>query len=66
MAPRPDAKEVYSQIQTSVHTGVAQGTLGEILQKDHIPQIETLFRLADHFGTDRINGIYLHLIPIAQ
>ena len=49
----------YNQIQTSVHTGVAQGTLSEILQKDHIPQIETLFRLAEHFDTDRTEILIL-------
>ena len=49
----------YNQIQTSVHTGVAQGTLSEILQRDHIPQIETLFRLADHFGTDRVEILFI-------
>ena len=47
------------QIQTAVHTGVAMGTLSEILQKDHIPRIETLFRLADHFGTDRIERLFI-------
>jgi transcriptional regulator with XRE-family HTH domain len=49
----------YSKIQTSMHTGVAMGTLSEILQKDHIAQIETLFRLADYFDTDRIEMLVL-------
>ena len=45
----------YNQAQTSVHAGVAGGTISDILTKDHIPRIEILFRLADHFGTDRID-----------
>ena len=49
----------YNQIQTAVHTGVAQGTLSEVLHKDHIPQIETLFRLADHFGADRVEILFI-------
>ncbi len=36
-----------------------QDTLCEILHKDHIPQIETLFRLADHFGTDRVEILFI-------
>lgn len=49
----------YNQIQTAVHTGVAQGTLSEILHKDHIPQIEILFRLAEHFNTSRVEILIL-------
>ena len=49
----------YTQIQAAVHAGVSQGTLSGILQKDHIPRLEALFRLADHFGTDRTEILQL-------
>ena len=49
----------YTQIQTAVHTGVSQGTISGILKKKHVPRIETLFRLADHFDMDRIEILQL-------
>jgi hypothetical protein len=42
------------QTRAAVHTGVSQGTTVGILQNDHIPLIETLFRLADDLSTDPI------------
>jgi transcriptional regulator with XRE-family HTH domain len=42
-----------SQQAASVHAGVSQATLSDILNQGHIPRIETLFRLADYFGTRR-------------
>jgi transcriptional regulator with XRE-family HTH domain len=44
----------YTQIQAAVHAGVSQGTISGILQKGHIPRLDALFRLADHFGASRV------------
>ena len=49
----------YTQIQTAVHTDIAQGTISDILNKGHIPRMEGLFRLADHFGTSRVDILIL-------
>ena len=55
----------YTQIQTAVHTGVSQGTISDILQKDHIPRMHTLFSLADHFATGRVEILVIagHIRP---
>lgn len=42
-----------TQAAASVYAGVGSATLSEILNKGHIPKVETLFRLADFFGTPR-------------
>jgi len=42
-----------SQNAAAVHSGVAVATLSAILNKDHIPKAETLFRLADYLHTPR-------------
>lgn len=48
--------------------GIAQGTLSDILNKDHIPRIKALFRLADHFDTSRLHILQIagHLTPADQ
>ena len=43
-----------TQVAASVHAGVGQDTISDILNKGHIPTCETLFRLADFCGTDRL------------
>lgn len=42
-----------TQMEASVYAGVGSATLSEILNKGHIPKVETLFRLADFFGAPR-------------
>jgi transcriptional regulator with XRE-family HTH domain len=42
-----------SQQAASVHAGVSQATVSDILNQGHIPRMETLFRLADYLGTPR-------------
>ena len=42
-----------TQQAVSVHAGVAPATISHVLNQDHIPRIETLFRLADYFDTPR-------------
>ncbi len=42
-----------TQNQAAVYAGVASATLSEILNKGHVPKVETLFRLADYFQTPR-------------
>jgi transcriptional regulator with XRE-family HTH domain len=42
-----------------VYTGVSQGTISQILQKNHIPRIESLLRLADSLDTDRVEVLRL-------
>ena len=48
-----------TQAQLSVSAGIAEGTISDILRKDHIPPVETLFRLADYFDTDRVEVLIL-------
>ena len=43
-----------TQVAASVHAGVGQDTISDVLNKGYIPTCETLFRLADCFGTDRV------------
>jgi transcriptional regulator with XRE-family HTH domain len=40
-----------TQNATAVHTGVGVATISDILNKGHVPKVETLFRLADYFDT---------------
>ena len=42
-----------TQAAVSVHAGVSSATISHMLNQDHIPRIETLFRLADYFNTPR-------------
>jgi transcriptional regulator with XRE-family HTH domain len=43
-----------TQNEAAVYAGVASATLSEILNKGHVPKVETLFRLADYFQTPRV------------
>ena len=43
-----------TQNEAAFHAGVASATLSEILNKGHVPKVETLFRLADYFHTPRV------------
>ena len=43
-----------TQNEAAFHAGVASATLSEILNKGHVPKVETLFRLADFFHTPRV------------
>ena len=45
--------EGLTQQAVSVHAGVSPATVSQILNQDHIPRIEILFRLADYFHTPR-------------
>jgi len=42
-----------TQAAVSVHAGVSPATVSQMLNQDHIPRIEILFRLADYFHTPR-------------
>jgi len=57
-----------AQNVAAVHAGVGQATISDILNKGHIPKVETLFRLADYFGTSREEVLRLagHLPPAAH
>jgi transcriptional regulator with XRE-family HTH domain len=48
-----------SQAQTAVYAGVGQATISSILQKRHIPRLETLWRLADYFAIPRAEMLCL-------
>jgi transcriptional regulator with XRE-family HTH domain len=54
-----------TQIVVAVNARVAPATLSEILNRGHVPKVETLFRLADFFGTSREDVLRLagHLPP---
>jgi transcriptional regulator with XRE-family HTH domain len=54
-----------TQSQAAVYAGVGQATISGILNKEHIPKVETLFRLADLLGTPREEVLRLagHLPP---
>jgi transcriptional regulator with XRE-family HTH domain len=55
-----------TQNEAAVYAGVGQATLSDMLNKGHIPKVETLFRLADYFGTSREQVLRLagHLPPM--
>jgi transcriptional regulator with XRE-family HTH domain len=38
---------------TAVYAGVGMATISDIINKGHVPKVETLFRLADYFQTSR-------------
>jgi transcriptional regulator with XRE-family HTH domain len=54
-----------TQNEAAVYAGVASATLSEILNKGHVPKVETLFRLADYFRTPRTEVLRVagHLPP---
>ena len=54
-----------TQNEAAVYAGVASATLSEILNKGHVPKVETLFRLADYFRTPRVEVLRVagHLPP---
>ncbi len=58
-------KRGLAQHVAAVYAGVGQATVSDILNKDHVPKVETLFRLADYFGTPREQVLRLagHLPP---
>jgi transcriptional regulator with XRE-family HTH domain len=37
----------------STYSGVSIATISDIIRKNHVPRLETLFRLADYFDTPR-------------
>jgi transcriptional regulator with XRE-family HTH domain len=57
-----------TQNEAAVYAGVASATLSEILNKGHVPKIETLFRLADYFQTPRMEVLRVagHLPPVGD
>ena len=57
-----------TQNEAAVYAGVASATLSEILNKGHVPKVETLFRLADYFRTPRLEVLRVagHLPPAAD
>ncbi len=54
-----------TQNVVAVYAGVGQATISDILNKGHVPKVETLFRLADYFDTSREQILRLagHLSP---
>jgi len=42
-----------TQSEAAVYAGVGQATLSDIINKGHVPKVETLFRLADYFHASR-------------
>ena len=42
-----------TQAAASVHAGVSTATISQMLNQDHVPSFEILFRLADFFETPR-------------
>ena len=42
-----------TQSEAAVYAGVGQATLSDIMNKGHVPKVETLFRLADYFHASR-------------
>ena len=57
-----------TQNEAAVYAGVASATLSEILNKGHVPKVETLFRLADYFQTPRVEVLRVagHLPPMGD
>jgi transcriptional regulator with XRE-family HTH domain len=57
-----------TQTEVAVYAGVGQATISDILNKDHVPKVETLFRLADYFNVSRERVLRLagHLPPTAD
>ena len=42
-----------TQNAAAVYSGVGPATISDIINKNHIPRVDTLFQLADYFGTPR-------------
>jgi transcriptional regulator with XRE-family HTH domain len=59
-------KRKLSQTEVSVYAKVGVATLSDILNKEHVPKVETLCRLADYFETPREQVLRLagHLPPV--
>ena len=57
-----------TQSQLAVYAGVGQATVSDMLNKGHVPKVETLFRLADYFETSREEVLRLagHLPPLEE
>ena len=58
-------KRGLTQNETAVYAGVGQATISDVLNKGHVPKVETLFRLADFLETPRERVLRLagHLPP---
>ena len=41
------------QSQVAVYTGVGQAAISDVLNKEHVPRVETLFRLAGFWRLPR-------------
>ena len=53
-------RERHVTIETVAATAhVGEATISDILHKGHIPKIETLFRLADYFGTSHLDILFI-------
>jgi transcriptional regulator with XRE-family HTH domain len=54
-----------TQGQAAVYAGIGQATISDMLNKGHVPKVETLFRLADYFEMPRDELLRLagHLPP---
>jgi transcriptional regulator with XRE-family HTH domain len=54
-----------TQNQVAVYANIGQATISDMLNKGHVPKVETLFRLADFFGVSREYVLRLagHLPP---
>jgi transcriptional regulator with XRE-family HTH domain len=54
-----------TQGQAAVYAGIGQATISDMLNKGHVPKVETLFRLADYFEMPRDEVLRLagHLPP---
>lgn len=55
-----------TQNAAAVYAGVGQATLSDMLNKGHVPKVETLFRLADYFEISREQVLRMagHLPPV--
>jgi transcriptional regulator with XRE-family HTH domain len=58
-------RQGLTQGEAAVYAGVGQATISDMLNKGHVPKVETLFRLADYFETPRDEVLRLagHLPP---
>jgi transcriptional regulator with XRE-family HTH domain len=46
-------REGLNQVKAAAKIGVGVGTISDILRRGHVPKLDTLFKLADHFDTPR-------------
>ena len=58
-------KRGLTQNAVAAYAEVGQGTVSDIINKGHIPKVDTLFRLADYFDVSREQVLRLagHLPP---